>query len=155
MRGKRRRGSFISSVQNPQFRRLFLKNWLLVICSVILPLLVCSIISQSISTKNLMQELDTSSQRSVRNTRATLQSLLDEAVELWKFYMQACLYPDRKYSPKHALRIANSLKTICQSMFAACEEKQAPHLLAPLLAALEAPDVTADINIHILGAVLG
>ncbi len=69
-----------------------------------------------------------------------MAALLDEAVELWKFYMQACLYPDRKYSPKHALRIANSLKTICQSMFAACEEKQAPHLLAPLLAALEAPD---------------
>ena len=69
-----------------------------------------------------------------------MAALLDEAVELWKLYMQACLYPDRKYSPKHALRIANSLKTICQSMFAACEEKQAPHLLAPLLAALEAPD---------------
>ena len=88
MRGKRRRGSFISSVQNPQFRRLFLKNWLLVICSVILPLLVCSIISQSISTKNLTQELDTSSQRSVRNTRATLQSLLDEAVDTLEIQCQ-------------------------------------------------------------------
>ena len=28
-----------------------------------------------------MQELDTSSQRSVRNTKATLQSLLDEAMD--------------------------------------------------------------------------
>lgn len=81
MKKQPRRSSFITRVQNSQFRRLFFKNWLLVILCVILPLLVCSLISQYVSRKNLMQELDTSSQRSVRNTKATLQSLLDEAMD--------------------------------------------------------------------------
>ena len=81
MKKQPRRSSFITRVQNSQFRRLFFKNWLLVILCVILPLMVCSLISQYVSRKNLMQELDTSSQRSVRNTKATLQSLLDEAMD--------------------------------------------------------------------------
>ena len=63
--------------------------------------------------------------------------LLDEAAELWAFYLDACLYPDRKYSPRHALRIANSLKTICQSLFAAAAPETAPGLLAPLLTQME------------------
>lgn len=63
----------------------------------------------------------------------TMMALLDESVELWQQYIGLCLHPDRKNSPKHALRIANSLKTICQDLFTSCAEKDAPHLLAPLL----------------------
>ena len=63
----------------------------------------------------------------------TMMALLDESVELWQQYITLCLHPDRKNSPKHALRIANSLKTICQNLFTACSEKDAPHLLSPLL----------------------
>ena len=63
--------------------------------------------------------------------------LLDEAAELWADYLHACLYPDRKYSPRHALRIANSIKTICQSLFAAAAPQSAPGLLAPLLEELK------------------
>ena len=69
-----------------------------------------------------------------------MAALLDEAVELWRFYLHACLYPDRKYSPRHALRIANSLKTVCQSLFAACDEKQAPRLMEALRSELETAD---------------
>ena len=54
MKKQPRRSSFITRVQNSQFRRLFFKNWLLVILCVILPLLVCSLISQYVSRKNLM-----------------------------------------------------------------------------------------------------
>ncbi|MCQ2419512.1 MAG: hypothetical protein MJ118_00085 [Clostridia bacterium] len=66
-----------------------------------------------------------------------MMALLDESVELWANYIQLCLHPDRKNSPKHALRIANSLKTICQSLFASCDEKDAARLIAPLLQAFE------------------
>ncbi len=60
-------------------------------------------------------------------------SLLSESIELWKAYIRQCLHPDRKISPKHALRISNSLKTICQTLFSVCEEKEIPLLLQPLL----------------------
>ena len=63
----------------------------------------------------------------------TMMALLDESIDLWQQYISLCLHPDRKNSPKHALRIANSLKTICQNLFTACSEKDAQHLLAPLL----------------------
>ena len=63
----------------------------------------------------------------------TMIALLDESVELWKHYLGLCLHPDRKYSPKHAFRIRNSLKIICQTLFTNCEEKDAEQLIRPLL----------------------
>lgn len=63
-----------------------------------------------------------------------MMTLLSESVALWQHYMLQCLHPDRKIAPKHAMRISNSLKTICAHLFASCEEKQAQQLLAPLLA---------------------
>lgn len=63
----------------------------------------------------------------------TMMALLDEAVALWDHYILLCLHPDRKISSKHALRISNGLKTICQSLFASCDEKEAQPLLRPLL----------------------
>ena len=45
-----------------------------------------------------------------------VMSLLAESGELWAEYIGLCLHPDYKISSKHALRISNSLKTICQSL---------------------------------------
>ena len=66
-----------------------------------------------------------------------VMALLSESAELWTHYIGLCLHPDYRISSKHALRISNSLKTICQSLFASCEEKEAPPLVQPLLDALE------------------
>ena len=65
-----------------------------------------------------------------------MSALLDDAVLLWRQYIDLCLYPDRKISPKHAMRISNSLKTICQALFASCEPAQTSELLQPLVQAL-------------------
>ena len=61
-----------------------------------------------------------------------MMTLLSESVELWQYYIDQCLYPERKISPKHAIRISNSLKIICEHLFASCDEKEAPRLLEPL-----------------------
>lgn len=63
----------------------------------------------------------------------TMMALLDEAVALWEHYILLCLHPDRKISTNHAIRLSNTLKTICQSLFASCDEKEAQPLLQPLL----------------------
>ncbi len=63
----------------------------------------------------------------------TMMALLDEAVALWEHYILLCLHPDRKVSAKHAMRISNALKTICQSLFSSCDAKEAQPLLQPLL----------------------
>lgn len=65
-----------------------------------------------------------------------VMALLSESAELWTHYIGLCLHPDYRISSKHALRISNSLKTICQSLFASCEEKEAGPLVKPLLNAL-------------------
>ena len=66
-----------------------------------------------------------------------VMALLSESAELWTHYIGLCLHPDYRISSKHALRISNSLKTICQSLFASCEEQEAGALVQPLLDALE------------------
>ncbi len=62
-----------------------------------------------------------------------MMALLEETVSLWRQYILQCLHPDRKLSSKHAQRISNSLKTICGSLFAHCDEKEARPLAEPLL----------------------
>lgn len=62
----------------------------------------------------------------------TMLALLDESVALWKHYVTLCLYPDHKLAHKHALRISNSLKAICASLFSRCEPELAPELAAVL-----------------------
>lgn len=66
-----------------------------------------------------------------------LLSLLDEAVSLWDSYIDQCLHPDRKIAQKHALRISNSLKAICQSLFSRCEPRLAEQMVKPLFAHLQ------------------
>ena len=54
-----------------------------------------------------------------------VMALLSESAELWTHYIGLCLHPDYRISSKHALRISNSLKTICQSLFAAAAPETA------------------------------
>ncbi len=62
----------------------------------------------------------------------TMLSLLDESVSLWDHYVRNCLYPDHKIAQKHALRINNSLKAICETLFA-CAEPQLSVQMAEIL----------------------
>ena len=67
----------------------------------------------------------------------TMLELLDESVTLWDSYIVQCLHPDHKIARKHALRISNSLKAICESLFACCDEQLAAELAQPLFAHLD------------------
>ena len=71
-------------------------------------------------------------------TPPAVMAILSESKELWTHYIDLCLHPDYRISGKHALRISNSLKTICGSLFASCLPKEAPMLAGPLLDALDA-----------------
>lgn len=75
----KRKISFLCHIQNRQFGRLFFKNWLLVFLSIMLPLLCCTIAIQYYSNKSMLQEIDASVKRSINNTKATLETLLEEA----------------------------------------------------------------------------
>lgn len=68
----------------------------------------------------------------------TMMALLDESVELWENHIEACLHPDRKIAPKHALRISNSLKTLCEALFASADPKEARQMAEVLLRRLYA-----------------
>lgn len=79
MREDRYRGvRFIRKIQNQQFRKLFFKNWLQVLLSILLPLLLCTAGIQYFSARSLLREMDTSLRRSLRNTNATLETLFEE-----------------------------------------------------------------------------
>ena len=67
----------------------------------------------------------------------TMLALLDESVALWDSYVTLCLHPDHKIAHKHALRISNSLKAICESLFRSCEPQLAGELARPLFSHLE------------------
>ena len=69
---------FIRRIQNQQFRKLFFKNWLQVLLSILLPLFLCTIGIQYFSSRSLLREMDTSVRRSLRNTNATLETLFEE-----------------------------------------------------------------------------
>ncbi len=64
----------------------------------------------------------------------TMLELLDESVALWDSYIVQCLHPDHKIARKHALRISNSLKAICESLFACCDGPLAKDMAQPLFA---------------------
>lgn len=66
-------------------------------------------------------------------TAPTMLSLLDESVSLWDNYVELCLHPDHKIAAKHALRISNSLKAVCETLFAESEPQAAAQLVQPLL----------------------
>ena len=70
----------------------------------------------------------------------TMMALLDESVELWETYIEACLHPDRKIAPKHALRISNSLKTLCEYLFGSSDPKETRQMIEALLRRLYTAD---------------
>lgn len=74
----------------------------------------------------------------------TMLALLDEPDSLWGSYIDACLHPDHKIAQKHALRISNSLKAICESLFTFCAPQEAQALSTPLFARLNALDDGRD-----------
>lgn len=78
----KKKKQFLYHIQNRQFIRLFFKNWMLVFFSIMLPLGSCTIAIQYYSNKGMLQEIDASAQRSMRNTKATLEMLLGEAEDL-------------------------------------------------------------------------
>ena len=81
MRDGRRKIRFIHRIQNHQFQKLFFKNWLQVFLCIMLPLVFCAVAIQHYSAESLLREMDTSVQRSVRNTNATLETLLEEVCD--------------------------------------------------------------------------
>lgn len=66
-------------------------------------------------------------------TAPTMLSLLEESVALWDQYVERCLHPDHKIAAKHALRISNSLKAICETLFAEIAPKDVGQMVQPLL----------------------
>ena len=70
----------------------------------------------------------------------TMMALLDESVELWERYIEACLHPDRKIAPKHAQRISNSLKTLCEYLFLDADPKESRKMVEPVLRRLYAAE---------------
>lgn len=66
----------------------------------------------------------------------TMLELLDESVSLWEHYVRLCLYPDHKIAQKHALRICNSLKSICETLFSCAEAPLAEQMAEVLFSYL-------------------
>ncbi len=62
----------------------------------------------------------------------TLMGYFAEAQQLWLETIDLCLHPDRKISPKHAQRIAHSLKVIASSLFSVCSDYDAQIMAQPL-----------------------
>ena len=54
MKRQKKATGVIERIQNHQFRRLFMKNWLVVFSSIMIPLLVCTIAVQGINSKSLL-----------------------------------------------------------------------------------------------------
>ena len=67
----------------------------------------------------------------------TVLALLDESVALWREYIRQCLFPDRRIAQKHALRIINSLKTICYAPLLRLRSGRRAAACRPLVEALE------------------
>ena len=62
----------------------------------------------------------------------TLNDILRESAALWEEYIELCLHPDYKISPKHALRISNCLKAIAVNLFRNCAPENRRQYWLPL-----------------------
>ena len=80
----------------------------------------------------------------------TLMGYFAEARELWTQHIHLCLHPDLKISAKHAQRIADSLKVITGSLFAACSDYDAQVMAQPLLELLT--EAQGEDRLPLLGA---
>ena len=71
--------SFFKNIQNSHFKKIFLKNWLTVFISIVLPLIICVLSLHWQSRQSLLNEIDEGARRSTLNTAATLEALFQEA----------------------------------------------------------------------------
>lgn len=69
---------FIKNIQNSHFKKIFLKNWLTVFLSIVLPLIICVLFLHQQSQQSLLSEIDESAKRSTLNAAATLDSIFQE-----------------------------------------------------------------------------
>lgn len=84
----------------------------------------------------------------------TLMGYFAEAQQLWQDFIGLCLHPDRKISPKHAQRIADSLKVIAGSLFSVCSDYDAQIMAQPLPGLLaQAQEEERDILVSVLECV--
>lgn len=67
------------NIQNSHFKKIFLKNWLTVFISIVLPLIICVLFLHWQSKQSLLNEIDEGARRSTLNTAATLEALFQEA----------------------------------------------------------------------------
>lgn len=79
MKTQMKRPFFVKRIQNRQFRALFLKNWLIVFLSIIIPLLLSVSFVRVFSERTLLNEVDSAVRRATNNTAVTVDTLLDEA----------------------------------------------------------------------------
>ena len=75
---KGRHYGFIYRIRNRQFQKLFFKNWLQVFLCTVLPLVLCIGFVRYFSEQSLLREMDTAAKRSIGNTMATINSLVEE-----------------------------------------------------------------------------
>ena len=73
--------SFIKNIQNRHFKKIFLKNWLTVFLSIVLPLTACVLFVHYNNQRTLLDEIDVSAQRSTLNVTSTLETLFQEACD--------------------------------------------------------------------------
>jgi two-component system sensor histidine kinase YesM len=71
--------SFFKNIQNSHFKKIFLKNWLTVFISIVLPIIICVLSLHWQSRQSLLNEIDEGARRSTLNTAATLEALFQEA----------------------------------------------------------------------------
>ena len=62
-----------------------------------------------------------------------LLSFINESVQVWARYVEDCLHPDLKITPKHASRISNSLKIVAKSVFDYLGQDKWPEYLQVLV----------------------
>lgn len=75
---QKKQHGFLTRVRNRQFLKLFFRNWLVVFSSIVVPLLICACSLQYFSERSLIKEINTAVARSTRNTKATIQALMNE-----------------------------------------------------------------------------
>ena len=73
--------SFIKKLRNRHFKKIFLKNWLTVFLSIVLPLTACVLFVHYNNQRTLLDEIDVSAQRSTLNVTSTLETLFQEACD--------------------------------------------------------------------------
>lgn len=76
--------SILGGLRNSNFRKLFVKYWILVFLCISVPLSVGVTVMQRYSDKSLLEGIDSSVRRSADNTTSTISTLLSDAISILK-----------------------------------------------------------------------